>query len=141
MAIRDAFVAKLQQAPAISGGRIVGNRRRPMAAQDASQVFVYLEESIAAQGAILGAPIDWQTRLRIECVARETSGATAEELADSLAQEVFARIQSDINLAGLTQDIEPTALAWMEDEGDTSVMSAQLLFNAVHRTQNNTIAG
>jgi len=140
-AVRDAVVAVLEAAPSIADGGIRANRRRPMAQQHAAQVFVFLEDSMPERGGILGAPIDWQTRIRVECVARGVPGViTAEDAADDIAREVFARLQRDITLGGLLMDLVPQGMNWVEDESDTTLAACQLMFQPLHRTNANSIA-
>lgn len=140
-AVRDALVALLEAAPALADGGVKANRRRPMAAQHTAQVFVFLEDALPTLGGILGAPIDWATRLRVECVARSTpGGTTAEDAADDLARAVFARVQQDITLGGLCMDCVPQGMVWTEDEVDAQLAACQLMFQAMHRTTDDSIA-
>jgi hypothetical protein len=132
MAVRDAIIATLLSATALAGGRVVGNRRRPMAAQDPSQIYVYLEESTASRPTI--GTIDWHTRIRIECVARTVSGTSAEDAADALAVSAYARIMADPSLGSAAIDTQAEALAWLEDEADTTLSACQQLFTVWHAT-------
>lgn len=136
MALRAAVVQLLLAPPAMAGGRVVANRKRPMAEQDASQVFVYLEESTPERGAINGAPVDWSTRLRIECVARPATPDSAETVADALATQAWTRLQADTTLGGLCGDLASNGIAWTEDESNATLSACQLLFTATHRTTN-----
>jgi hypothetical protein len=137
MAVRDAIIAALLASPALAGGRVVGNRRRPMAAQDPSQIYVYLEESIASRETI--GTIDWRTRIRIECVARTVSGTSAEDASDALAVAAYARIMASPALGGAALDTEAQAIAWTEDEADTTLSACQQLFTVWHQTPDQTI--
>jgi len=137
--IRSAIKALLLAAPALAGGRVVANRRRPMAAQDATQVFVYLEDAVATRGEIYGAPTDWRTRIRIECVARDTAGIDADSNADALQTLVAARLLTPGALGLLVSDIELQAIAWTEDEADTTVSACQAIYSAGNRTSGNVI--
>lgn len=134
LAVRDAMVARLLTAPAVADGRVVANRRRPMPHGVGAQVFVYLENSQGSRGGIRGAPIDWTTLVRVESVSREGTDA-----ADALASAVYERLLQDIGLGGLAQDLYATALAWDEDEADTTVAVVQTQYAAVHRTRVNTL--
>lgn len=137
--IRNAIKALLLVAPALAGGRVVANRRRPMAQAVDTQVFVYLEDAGATRGEIYGAPTDWRTRIRIECVARDTVGSDADSNADALQTSVAARLLAPGALGVLVSDIELQAMAWTEDEADTTVSACQAIYSVWHRTSGHVI--
>jgi len=141
LSIRDAVVAQLLQAPALAGGRVLANRHRPVPAEAPTQIFVYLEQSQATPTALHGdTRVDWQTQLRVECLARAVSGTSADDAADALGSAAYARILSDASLGGLLLDpIEQTAIGWAEDEADGQLSGVQILFTARHRTANHTL--
>ena len=141
LAIRDAIVASLLAAPAIAGGRVLANRHRPVPADVPTQIFVYLEQSQATPSALHGdTRVDWQTQIRIECLARKVTGTDADDAADALAASVYARLMGNANLSGLLLDpLEQTALGWADDEADGQLSGVQLLITARHRTSNNTL--
>jgi hypothetical protein len=138
MAVRDALIAALQAAPALAGGRIVGNRRRPMAAEHAAQIYVYLEESTGTRDTI--GTTDWHTRIRVECLARSNAGVSAEDAADALGVAAFARVMADPSLSGAAIDTTAHAIAWVEDEAETQLSACQQIFSVWHATADNTIA-
>lgn len=137
-AVRDAIVAALLAAPALAGGRVVANRRRPMAQAVASQVFVYLADSEASRETL--GQIDWHTRVRIECLARDSAGLSAEDAADALAVSAYARIMADTTLGGTAIDADPKAIAWTEDEADTTLSACQQIVSVWHSTPDTSIA-
>lgn len=139
MAIRAAVVALLQAAPTLTGSDIIANRRRPMPREVNTRVYVYLEDSMATRGEIHGAPFDWATRIRVECVARDVAGIPADIGSDALQAAVYAVLQANTGLGGLSQDIEPKALAWTEDEADATVSACQAIYSVTHRTQGDVI--
>ena len=138
MAVRDALIAALLTPTPLAGGRVVGNRRRPMAAEHASQIYVYLEESPASRHVI--GTTDWHTRIRVECVARSASGTSADDAADALGHDVFARVMLDPTLGGKAIDTSVQAMAWTEDEADTQLSACQLLFDVWHSTPDASIS-
>lgn len=137
MAVRDAIIAALQQAPALAGGRIVGNRRRPMAEQHPSQIYVYLEESEPSVSTI--GTTDWRTRIRIECAARSAAGMPSEDACDALAVSVFGRVMADQSLGGAAIDTTTQGIAWAEDEFETTLSVCHQLFTVWHMTPEKTI--
>jgi hypothetical protein len=131
-AMRDAVVAALLAAPALASGRIEARRRRPVAAEVASQINVYLEDSTPTDGPI--GTTYWATRVRVECVARAATGLDSETVADALAVQVHARLLTDPSLGGLAIDTVVTSMAWTDDELETSLSACQQLFQVTHAT-------
>lgn len=129
-----AVAALLLTSPALADGRVATNRRRPMAQAVDTQVFVYLEDSTATRGEIRGATTDWRTRIRVECVARDTAALDAGRNADALQTLVAARLLAAPELGGLALDTELQAMAWTEDEADTTVSACQAIYSVWHRT-------
>lgn len=140
MGIRAAIVARLLESPALADGRVVANRRRPMAQAVDAQVFVYLEDAVATRGEIRGAPINWRTRIRVECVARDVAGVNADDAADALQTRVAARLLVAPGLGGLALDTELQAMAWTEDEADNSLSACQAIYSVWHVTADRVIA-
>lgn len=133
--IYDALTASLAQAPALAGGRINTMRttNRPMPAEFASQIRVFLDQSLPA--AMVGgtAPVDWTTRIRVECVARDVPGTKALDAASLIAAQVQARVLQDATLQALASEVTPAPMQWAEDEADTSLIACQAIFTVVHR--------
>ncbi len=141
LVIRDAVVAQLVQNPALAGGRVLANRGRPVPADAPTQIFVYLEQSQATPSSMHGdTRVDWQTQIRVECLARAVAGTSADDAADALGAAAYARIMGSPSLGGALLDpIEVTAMGWMDDEADGQLSGVQILLTARHRTANNTL--
>ena len=139
LAVRDAVAALLQAAPALAGGRVFENRDYKLAADAASGVWVFRDDSIPARGPIMGSPIDWTTRVRVVVKARTTGGVTAETAADALATEAYARVMAAPQLGGLASDLEAGQITWQQDEIETSVAMCELEFFVQHRTTSNLL--
>lgn len=140
MALCDAIVATLTVAPKLADGEVVSYRRRSMPPNVNRRVYVYLEDSTNDRGAIKGAPMDWRTRIRIECVARDIPGVMSEVVADALLAQVYARIMADTTLGNLALDVFPEAVAWTGDEADTTLTAAQMILTILHVTYEGVIA-
>lgn len=138
MAVRDAIIASLQASPALAGGRIVGNRRRPMAAQNDTQIYVYLEESQGTREVI--GTTDWRTSIRVECLARATALTSAEDAADALGVSVFARVMADPSLGGVAIDTTSQAIGWTDDGADTPLSVCHQIFTVWHTSPDASIA-
>jgi hypothetical protein len=137
-AIRGAVAARLLASPALAGGNVRIGTRRPMAQAVNAQVHVDLDES-PATGAALNTT-EWSTRIRVECIARETSTA-ADLAADALVTAVHDRLMAEPTLSGAAIDTRPLGIAWVpDDEADASLAVCQALFLVRHRTPRASIA-
>lgn len=123
--------------PALAGGRVFVQKRRPMPQAVSSQIFVYLEET-PAEAKTLGANTEWQTRIRIECVARDTTGLSAESASDAMAAEVYERLMADDTFGGRAIGAV-CHLAWTDDESETGLATTQALCIVRHRTPRNSV--
>lgn len=108
----------------------------PEACQQA--VNVQFEGALPAPAAIAGAPVDWQSKVTVDCysVAVRESGDAA---VDPLFQAVYERLASDPTLAGLVGDIGvPTIEAENSEEGRKTGW-IRLTYFVQHRTSNDTL--
>lgn len=136
--VYDALVAALNVAPALADGNIKTMRdtNRAMDAEKASQIRVFLDQSLPSP--LLGgtAPVDWSTRIRINCLARDVLGASpvkAFDAASALAVSVQQRVLESAALSALVTEVLPAPMQWAEDEFDTGLGACQCLFTLTHR--------
>lgn len=139
LVVYDAVVAALRVATALAGGNIKTMRdtNRPMDVDLTSQIRVFLDQSLPSPLTGGSAPVDWATRIRVECLARDVLGTTpvkALDAASLLAANVQKRILESTDLSALISEVLPGAMQWAEDEADTSLMACQCLFTLMHRT-------
>lgn len=138
LALRDAAAARLLVVPALAGGQVKVGARRPMPQAVNAQVFVDLDESAAAGGSL--STTEWNTRLRVECVTRDTA-TEATAAADTLMVAVHDRLMADPTFSGAAIDTKPLGIAWRpDDEAETGLAACQALFNVRHRTPRASIA-
>lgn len=140
LAIRDAVAAQLEAAPALADGGVRTGRKRPMPQAVARQVFVDLDDSPATPTA-MGQFVEWQTRVRVECLARDAAGQSADDMADQLLADVYGRVMDDPRLAGRALDTNPAGMAWRtEDDAETGLAACTVLFTVRHRTPRASVA-
>lgn len=130
--LRDLVASRLLADTPMAGGNVVTHSRRPMAAQFNEQVFVSLTDS-PANAQSMGVSTEWATRIRIDCVARDVAGLSAEDAADALAAEAYRRMMQDTRFGGLALD-SACHLSWVDEDMETSVAAAQVLLVVRHRT-------
>lgn len=137
--VYDSVVAAISAAPALAGGQIKTLRetKRPMAADVPSQIRVFIDHTVPASLVGGTAPVDWVTRIRLECSARSVLGVGAQTALGAstlLAAQCQARVLQDSALRALVSELSPAPMQWEEDMGDASVMSCQVAFDIAHRS-------
>ena len=136
--IVSAVVAQLGAAPAVCKS-IHRARTNVFPDQEAEAISVQFEQAVPAQGAIAGAPIDWTTRITVECYARSVieSGDVA---VDPLLERVAGRLAADPSLGGIVGDL---VLAGVEAENTAEGKKTgwvRLVYVADHRTYNGNLS-
>lgn len=138
--IVTAAVALLTAGTPLCGGRVYEGREYHLASTDASQIRVFLDESIPSAREITGAPVDWTTTVVNVIKSRRTSGATsAEQAADAIWVDVWARVMADQSLGGLVAMLDPQAVIRDRDEADTDLAVFTWRYIVQHRTSSNVI--
>lgn len=128
LGIRDAVAALVTGLAAGTGE----NDPAPVATDQASRVNVKRVRSTPSQPTT-SHPIDWDTELQIEIIAR------VEAVADDLACSCFAAVMADESLGGLATGLQPGGFDWDEDQAETTVHRVTWNLNVFHVTQNNVI--
>lgn len=157
-AIAQGAVDLLEQAPAVAP-LVQRSRRRAVPADVDTAVVVRLKDAQAERGAILGAPVDWETILVVECYARGTEDEdylrgtgridpdaqslfypkAGDELVDPLLKAVAERMASDPTLGGAADDLELLSVVWDTSEAADRFGAATLTYLVRHRTENHTL--
>jgi hypothetical protein len=135
--IVGAVIARLSEAPAVCDAIY---RARSNAIPDTLDfaISVQFDQSLPDRSVIHGAPIDWSTRVSVECFARSVieSGDIA---VDPLLEAVFARLAADTTLGGVVGDL---AIAGIEAENTAEGKKTgwvRITYIAEHRTDNLTL--
>lgn len=135
--IVSAIVAALQASPSVCPK--VYRARPDSVPEDLDQaVNVQWEQGLAGFGAIRGAPIDWTTKISVDCYARSRTD-TGDVAVDPLLAAVFERLAEDTTLGGLIADLN---VAGIEAENATDAKKTgwvRLTYIAQHRTDNGTL--
>lgn len=136
-AITGAFLVALSSAPAVSAS-IYRARDRELPEARGDAVNVVFEAAEPAPGAIAGAPVDWRTRIAVECYCR-TSASSADLAMDPLLEKIFARLAADMTLGGLVDDIGYPAIEADYDSQGQKTGWMRLTYTVQHRTSNLTL--
>jgi hypothetical protein len=135
--IVGAIVSALQATPAVCQ-KVYRARPDSIPEQFDQAVNVQWEQGIAGFGTIHGAPIDWTTKVSVECFARSQTD-TGDVAVDPLLSAVFARLAQDTTLGGLVADLN---VAGIEAENSTDAKKTgwvRLTYIVQHRTDNGTL--
>lgn len=130
--IVGAIVARLQQAPAVSA-QVHRARMRPLPSDWTDAVVVRILDAQLDPFVILGAPVNVDTTVVVECYARSTT-LSADLAADAVLQAVYARLVADPTLAGLVADLQLQSLAYDFDADADRAACVSLTYLVRHRT-------
>lgn len=139
--IQRRIVEALQASPALASGNVKANRQVPLGGKDIEGVRVWLLQSEPQGEALLGAPQDWLTTWRIECLARALDADTdPTEAADPLLQAAWSRLSAfQAPGLGVIEVRVATLVKWDAAEADTPVAAPSFFLQVLHRTAPETL--
>jgi hypothetical protein len=130
----SAVVATLLAQPRVCTA-IYRARTMVVSEQDDEAVTVQWEQAMPSGATISGAPIDWTTRITVECFARSVRDS-GDMAVDPLLERVYERLAADPTLGGIVGDL---VIAGVEAENSTEGKKTgwvRLTYIAEHRTDN-----
>jgi len=131
------MIAALKASPPVCN--LIDRARSTAIPEQADQaVSVQWENALPESGAIFGAPIDWQTRITIECYARSTRDP-GDLAVDALVQSVAERLAQDTTLGELVDDLRIAGLEAENTAEGKKTGWVRLTYIAEHRTNNGTL--
>lgn len=107
--------------------------------QDEEAVSVQWDQGLPRAGTIAGAPIDWQTRISVDCYARSMR-ESGDVAVDPLLEKVYERLAADPTLGGMVDDL---VIAGIEAENTAEGKKTgwvRLTYLAEHRTENSLLS-
>ena len=135
--IVTAFITALSSTPAVSANIFrASDVAIPENATDA--VNVVLEGSQPYEGAISGAPIDWTTKVVVQCYAKSLT-QSGDQAVDPLLAKVFERLASNPTLSGKVAYIGVPALDTEYNAQGQKTGWIGLSYLVQHRTSNLTL--
>jgi hypothetical protein len=135
--IVTAIINALKATPAVCP---LIDRARATVVPDSAEKAVSVEwtQTLPETGAIAGAPIDWQTRLTIECLARSVKDS-GDVAVDDLLSAVVERLALDTTLGGLVGDLRIVGIEAENTAEAKKTGWVRLTYIADHRTTNSTL--
>lgn len=135
--IVSAVIDALKASPAVSNS--VDRARATVVPDQADQVVsVQWEQSLPEVATICGAPIDWQTRITVECLARSVKDP-GDLAVDGLLAAVAERLAQDTTLGGLVGDLRIVGLEAENTNEGKKTGWVRMTYVADHRTTNGTL--
>lgn len=132
--IVTAVVAVLQAQPPVC--ELVDRARATVFPDQAMRaVSVQWDKTIPGMATISGAPIDWQTQITIEVLARSVK-ESGDLAVDPLLADVAARLAQDTTLGGLLADLRIVGLEAENTNEGKKTGWVRLTYIAEHRTYN-----
>lgn len=135
--IVGAIIASLQAAPAVCDR--IDRARSSLVPEQADQaVSVQWEQTRPEAFVIKGAPLNWETRVTIECFARSVRDP-GDLAVDGLLSAVVARLAQDSTLGGLVGDLRITGIEAENSTEGKKTGWVRLTYIADHCTSNSTL--
>lgn len=133
-----AVMAKLSEAPAVCDA-IYRARSQAIPEQHDLAVNVQFEQTVPEPGGIHGAPIDWSSKITVECYARSMRD-TGDIAVDPLLAAVYERLAQDPTLGGLIADLNIAGIEAENTAEGKKTGWVRLTYIAEHRTNNSTLS-
>ena len=130
-AIVSAVIASLEAAPAMCD-KIYRARPEEVPEQVDRAVNVQWDTAVPSRGAINEAPIDWTTRMSVECFAKGV-GDSGDLLVDPLLAAAYGRI-AELVIDGV--DFELIGLEAENSANGKKTGWVRMTYNVQHRTNN-----
>lgn len=137
----SAVIAALAAEPPVCKA-IYRARQTAIPTQDEQAIVVQWEQTMPAAGTLQGAPIDWSTRLSVECYARSTDpNDNGDQAVDPLLASVYERLAEQATLGGIVFDLNVAGIQveTAVDGGRTGWV--RIVYDASHRTYGNNLNG
>ena len=132
-----AVVAVLGSTPAVSS-TIYRARPTDLPDQVESAVNVYFETALPQLGAIAGAPVDWISKINVECYARSLRDS-GDIAVDPLFEAVYERLARNPTLGGVVDDLVISAIEAENTAEAKKTGWVRLTYMARHRTGNDSL--
>lgn len=136
----SAVIAKLADSPAVCKS-INRARAHVVPEQEDEAISVQWEQALPQSGTIAYAPIDWSTRITVDCYARSgVVGTTGDVVVDPLLERVYERLAADPTLGGMVDDLVVAGIEAENTAEGKKTGWVRLTYIAQHRTENALIS-
>lgn len=132
-----AVVATLGATPEVCS-TIYRARPNDLPDQVESAVNVYFETAFPETGAIAGAPVDWVSKICVECYARSLRDS-GDVAVDPIFEAVYERLARNPTLGGVVDDLVIHAIQAENTAEAKKTGWVRLTYMARHRTSNDSL--
>jgi hypothetical protein len=134
-----AALAALQAAPAVCD-TIYRSRPNGLPVPESvdQAINVQWDHATALPRAIAGAPIDWTTRLTVECYARSVRDS-GDLAVDPLLAAVYERLAADSTLGGIVEDLNIVGIEAENTAEGKKTGWVRMTYLVQHQTQDSTL--
>lgn len=137
--IIDALIAILLASPPLAGGEVAEDVDYDLVPEGVDQaISISFMASTPSQAGILGAPVDWETAVRVRCHARRDGATSGSRASRVLHGAVFARLMANRDL-GLPEsagvDVQPPRLTSDSELMGTRMGCLDAVYIVTHRTR------
>lgn len=137
--IVDRFINALNAVPAVSS-MIVRARSRAIPETCTNAINVYFDSASPEPGSIAGAPIDWTTKIAVECYAKTMTPGGAGDLAvDQLLKKTYERLAANATLSGKVAYIGDPEVEAEYDSTGSKTGWVRLMYSVTHQTANSLL--
>lgn len=134
-AILAAVIATLQAAPALAGVLIEEDiQADELPTEVAKALLVSVELSAPELTRLSGAPVDWSTTIRIDCVVRNDSRTPQGRPSWLLYADAFAALMQTPELGGLAMALDCTLARTDRETAATRIGAVNSYWRVRHRT-------
>lgn len=133
----SAVIAVLGSSPAVCT-TIYRARPDDMPDQVETAVNVFFDRALPQTGAIAGAPIDWISKINVECYARSLRDS-GDVAVDPLLEAVYERLARNPTLGGAVDDLVINGIEAENTAEARKTGWVRLTYIAQHRTSNDSL--
>jgi hypothetical protein len=131
-AFRDACLAE----PALAGGNVFVERMRKISEDATEAIVVRFGASDPSRAVLYAHPVDWESRIVVECHARNDEFDEIEGTATgALHLAVYQRVMADPTLGGVAFDVLEPVLDRQRADVDSELACLVGQYVVRHRTQ------
>ena len=133
--VMGAFLGAFKAAPELAGGMIFPHKLRKLPEDAPEAIVVRFGASSPNRATVYSAPVDWETRIVVECHVRADDFDEQDGSASgALHGKVFERLMADPSLGGIAFDVLEPDLDYQNLEGDSELGCMVAQYIVRHRT-------
>jgi hypothetical protein len=140
-AVLQAFLTALRATPSLAAGHVLEADTFDGIPQEYSQAIVVgMDSAVPSELVLSGAPLDWGTVIRVDCMSRGDARATdGTRPSSTLFAAAHARLVADQTLGGVAGSVELLRVTLAGDIADTTLGVLSAFYRITHRSTGDTL--